>query len=71
MRERVVPHTVAMEEDPFDSRTSETTRIVYGKASLEGSTGRMALSASAPWPISLRLGALSIDTSPTQKGGKL
>ena len=28
---RMPPQTVAIEEDPFDSRMSETTRIVYGK----------------------------------------
>jgi hypothetical protein len=60
-----------MEEDPFDSKTSETTRIVYGKESLAGKTGNIALSARAPWPTSLRLGDLRGETSPTQKGGKL
>lgn len=28
MREREEPHTEAMEEEPLDSRTSDTTRIV-------------------------------------------
>jgi len=60
-----------MEEDPFDSSTSETIRMVYGKFSLEGRTGRIALSAKAPCPISLRLGDLNGETSPVQKGGKL
>ena len=28
------PHTLAIEEEPLDSRMSETTRIVYGNSSL-------------------------------------
>ena len=27
------PHTVAIDDEPFDSRISETTRSVYGKLS--------------------------------------
>ena len=42
------PHTVAIDEDPFDSRISDTIRIVYGKTSFEGSTAAMARWASAP-----------------------
>ncbi len=71
IRERLPPHTVAIEDEPFDSKTSETTLMVYGKSSLPGRTGMIALSARAPWPTSLLLGALSMETSPTQNGGKL
>jgi len=46
--ESAVPQTVAIEEEPFDSRTSETTRIVYGKSASSGNTCLIALSASAP-----------------------
>ena len=28
------PHTVAIDDEPFDSVISETTRIVYGKSAL-------------------------------------
>ncbi len=37
---RVPPQTVAMDEEPLDSRMSETMRTVYGNASSVGSTGR-------------------------------
>ena len=46
--ERVEPHTDAMEVEPFEASTSETTRSVYGHSSLLGTTGRRARSASAP-----------------------
>src|SRR5438093_4917302 len=36
------PHTVAIEEDPLDSRMSDTTRIVYGKSASAGSTASTA-----------------------------
>ena len=35
---------------------SETTRIVYGNSSWLGIIGTSARSASAPWPMSRRLG---------------
>ena len=68
---RVEPQTEAMEEDPFEDRTSETSRSVYGKSDSGGITGSKARSARAPWPISRR-DALRIGlTSPVEKGGKL
>ena len=39
MSASVPPQTVAIEDEPLDSRMSETTRTVYGKASSEGSIG--------------------------------
>jgi hypothetical protein len=36
------PQTVAIEDDPFDSRMSETTRSVYGDSSSPGSTASIA-----------------------------
>ena len=47
---------------------SETTRIVYGKSSLLGTTGTSARSARAPWPMSRRLGPRMKPASPTEKG---
>ncbi len=44
----VLPQTVAMEEEPLDSRISDTIRMVYGKTSLPGSTARSE--RSARWP---------------------
>ena len=38
------PQTVAIEDEPFDSRMSETMRIVYGNASSAGSIGASARS---------------------------
>ena len=45
---RMAPHTLAIELDPFDSRISLTTRIVYGNFSWGGIMRAMARSASAP-----------------------
>ena len=69
--ERLEPQTDAIDDEPFDSRMSETTRIVYGKSSTDGTTGTSARSASAPWPMSRRLGPRMKPASPTENGGKL
>ncbi len=50
---------------------SDTTRIVYGNFSWSGIIGTSARSASAPWPMSRRLGPRMKPASPTEKGGKL
>ena len=42
------PQTDAIDDEPLDSRMSDTTRIVYGKSSVEGIIGTSARSASAP-----------------------
>src|SRR6266853_1533839 len=52
MSASVDPQVEAIDDEPFDSSVSLTTRIVYGNSSFVGSTGRSARSASAPWPIS-------------------
>ena len=44
----VEPHTDAIDVEPFDASTSETTRSVYGHSSALGRPGRSARSASAP-----------------------
>src|SRR3989344_3131817 len=67
---RVDPQTEAMEEDPFEDRISDTTRMVYGNTSLEGIMAKRALSAKAPCPISLLPGEPILLTSPVLKGGK-
>ena len=67
----VEPQTDAIDDEPFDSRMSDTTRIVYGKSSWDGIIGRRARSASAPWPMSRRLGPRMKPASPTENGGKL
>ena len=71
MSARVPPQTVAIEEEPFDSRMSETTRTVYGNASSEGSIGESDRRARLPWPMSRRDGPRMNFASPTEKGGKL
>ena len=43
-----VPQTVAMEDEPFDSVTSDTVRSVYGNSSFSGRTGCIARQASLP-----------------------
>ena len=65
------PQTDAIDDEPLDSRMSDTTRIVYGNSSIDGIIGTSARSASAPWPMSRRLGPRMKPASPTEKGGKL
>ncbi len=71
IRLRVAPQTDAIDDDPFDSRMSLTTRIVYGKVASSGRTGATDRSASAPWPISRRPGPRIGRHSPTAKLGML
>ena len=52
----VEPHTEPIDDEPFDSSVSETTRIVYGKSAASGITASSARWASAPWPMSRRRG---------------
>src|SRR5919112_6288114 len=69
--ERLEPHTDAIDDEPFDSKMSETTRIVYGNSSIDGTIGTSARSASAPWPMSRRLGPRMKPASPTENGGRV
>src|SRR3989338_2369231 len=71
INERDPPQTLAIEEDPLDSKISETIRTVYGNLSSAGSTRANARSASAPCPTSLRPGERKNFTSPGEKGEKL
>src|SRR4051794_41689175 len=64
------PQTDAIDDEPLDSRMSDTTRIVYGKSSIDGTTATSARSASAPWPMSRRLGPRMKPASPTENGGE-
>ena len=48
MSASVEPQVEAIEEEPFDSSTSDTTRMEYGNSSSLGRTGMSARSASAP-----------------------
>lgn len=67
----VDPQTEAMDDDPLQVVVSETTRIIYGKSTADGSTGSRAFSASRPCPTSRRPTQRSGFTSPTENGGKL
>src|SRR4026208_877616 len=69
--DKVPPHTDAIDDEPFDSVISETTRRVDGKSASSGSAGPNARRASAPWPISRRLDEPNRPTSPTEYCGKL
>ena len=60
----VEPHTLAIEEDPFELSTSETSLIVYGNSSSEGIIGSSALSANAYDLSSLLPGPRSTLVSP-------
>ena len=66
-----VPHTEAIEDEPFDSVISDTTRIEYGNSVSVGITAAIPRLARLPWPISRRLGEPTKPVSPTQNGGKL
>ena len=67
----VEPQTEPIDDEPFDSSVSETIRIVYGKSAAAGMTASSARWASAPWPMSRRLGPVIRPVSPTEYGGKL
>ena len=69
--DRVEPHTLAIDVEPLELMTSETSRSVYGNSSSGGITGSRARSASAPWPISRRRGEPTRPVSPVEYGGKL
>src|SRR3954470_8173655 len=71
IRARVLPQVLPIELEPFDSRVSETIRMVYGKSGLDGRTATSARSTRAPWPMSRRLGPRIGRVSPTENGGKL
>src|SRR5919204_6068578 len=66
---RVEPQTEPIEDEPFDSSVSETSLIVYGNSSGPGIIGSSARCASAPWPMSRRLGPRMNPVSPTEYGG--
>ena len=65
------PHTVAIEDEPFDSVISDTTLIVYGKSALSGINGRIERQASLPCPTSRLPVKPNLPASPTEYGGKL
>src|SRR5687767_15610596 len=64
------PQTEAIDEEPLDSRMSETIRIAYANSSSGGRSGASARRARFPWPISRRAGPRRNFTSPTENGGK-
>src|SRR3546814_8657953 len=61
-----LPQTEAIEEEPFDSVISETTRMVYGNSSIVGITASTPRLARRPWPISRRFGPIMRPASPTE-----
>src|SRR5579864_2018477 len=65
--DRLVPHTLAIELEPLDSRISETTRIVYGKVVMSGITAFTPRRARLPWPISRRFGEPIMPVSPRER----
>jgi hypothetical protein len=71
MSASVPPQTLAILDEPFDSRISETSRTVYGNRVGGGMTALSDRSASIPWPISRRPGPRIGLHSPTEYGGKL
>ena len=64
-------HVEAIDVEPFDSKVSDTARIVYGNSSSLGRTAIRAFSANAPCPISRRPGPRETFVSPTEYAGKL
>src|SRR5688572_32051974 len=63
--------TVAIDDDPFDSRISDTMRIVYGLSVSAGIVCLSARNARLPCPTSRRPGPRLGFTSPVEKPGKL
>jgi polyribonucleotide nucleotidyltransferase len=68
---RLPPHTDAIDDEPFDSVISETTRSEYANSSAPGSSGRIARLARLPCPTSRRLVNPKRPVSPVANGGKL
>ena len=65
----VPEQTVAIEDEPLDSNTSDTTRTVYGQSA--GIIPFKARCAKFPCPTSLRDVPLMGLASPVENGGKL
>src|SRR5215467_7699092 len=65
------PQTDAIDEEPLDSRMSDTTRIVYGNSSLGGRIASTGRSARAPWPMWRREVYFNNGTATTENEGKL
>ena len=65
------PQTEAIDDEPLDSRISDTTRTTYGNFSISGITALTPRRARLPWPISRRFGPDIMPVSPTENGGKL
>ena len=65
------PQTAAIDDEPLDSRVSDTMRMVYGNFACSGIMRTSARSARAPWPTSRRPGPRIGLVSPVLKGGKL
>src|SRR5262245_49839445 len=68
---RLAPQTDAIDELPFDSVISDTTRIEYANSSAVGRTLMTARFARRPWPISRRFGDPTRPVSPVAYGGML
>src|SRR3954464_5450613 len=66
--ERLEPHTDAIDDEPFDSRMSDTTRIVYGNSSTDGTTGTSARSGRAPAPVARAWGPAEAARLPDREG---
>ncbi len=71
INDKLDAHTEAIDVEPFEAKTSDTSRRAYGNSSSFGTTGSTAFSASAPCPISRRLGPRMKPASPVENGGKL
>ena len=63
--------TVAIEDEPLDSKISDTTRMVYGFSKPSGNIRFKPRKAKLPCPISLRPGPRLGFTSPVENEGKL
>ncbi len=64
--DRVDPQTDAIDVEPFEASTSETSRRTYGNSLIGGITGSSARSARRPWPISRRFGPRMKPVSPVE-----
>ena len=65
------PQTEAIDEEPFDSVISDTTRMVYGNDFHDGITAHAALGEAAVADLAAASGAPKRPVSPTEYGGKL
>ena len=69
--ESVAPQTVAIDDEPFDSSVSETTRIVYGNSTPAAARSRSRARRASRDRLRAGPDRAAAAPRPTENGGKL